>query len=206
MWIFPLGSADARVWTPIFFLGSNGAAGVEDKLEAMARDCLGFAAVWIAVPTGGEADEQAVLTAWAEAGKRYALTPKAYVYGSGRGAGLAQRFTMRHPDRVHGCAVYNAKYWAEREVTERIEAGPEGRPGSDEPGVLAAVPWLVGCGVDTATQGAAERFQIALAEAGCRVDYLDWMQGDEDTAESDGVPSNAMRNALRFFAECRAAG
>ncbi|MEO1236013.1 MAG: hypothetical protein AAFX76_04420 [Planctomycetota bacterium] len=168
--------------TPILCL-AGAADGEGDRLVALAAGCLDFPALLIEVdPGAGSAGMEKALDEAVAASDRK-VSAGCCVYGVGAGADAALRFVGEHAGRVSACAVYDATAWS-------------------VPGEAGGVAWLVGCGEgdDPEKLWAAEAFQVALAESGCGVDFLDWTGG-----VAGGPPEHAVENALRFFGERAAA-
>lgn len=210
--------------TPIVLIhGTGGNAQEElDRFRTTAEATLSFNVLLIApqfetpyqflLPRA----DRVLLDALDQAKAEHELADRIMLYGFSGGAQFAHRFTMRHPEEVMSCVALAAGCWTDPSGTasgmmideDWFRNEPWNAPGIAEAArqattyaeALKRVRWLIGCGTrDHASRlRSAEQFQVALAEAGCGVDYLDW-DGDHDD-----MPGHVIENVLHFLNEAQA--
>lgn len=211
--------------TPIVLVhGTNADAQHElDTFRPIAEALLSFNALLVAPQFDTPYQfllpgaDRVLLDALDQAKTDHTLTDRVILYGFSDGAQFAHRFTMRHPGKVAACVALAADCWTDPSGTplgmmideDWFTKEPWNAPGIREAArqkttdaeALKAVPWLVGCGTqDHASRvRSAEQFQVALAEAGCGVDYLDWEGGHKD------LPDHVIDNVIHFLNDCQKA-
>ncbi|MEE9404305.1 MAG: hypothetical protein V3V20_05400 [Algisphaera sp.] len=161
----------------------------------------------------GANSDQLLLDALAQQTDVPQITDRFLVYGFGDGAQFAHRFAMKHPRRVAGCAALSGASWTDPSglctgqmvVDGAFDTPPYNTPSvhtardtkCSSPASLPGVVWMIGCANDDTDEStrSATQLQVDLAQAGCRVDYLDW-----DGAPNQASPHLTM-NVMHFFNE-----